>query len=106
MVSLQHLMQWNRLTPATVLKAGQKIWLAEVSNEQLQAAQPASRPAVVQQDISSPYHQVATGETMFAISYRYNIRLDSFLSWNNLTEQSMLQVGQQVYIVDPASMEQ
>ncbi|KUM54290.1 type IV pilus biogenesis/stability protein PilW [Rheinheimera sp. EpRS3] len=105
-ILLQRLMQWNQLTPASVIKAGQKIWLAEVSNEQLQAAQPASRPAVVQQDISSPYHQVATGETMFAISYRYNIRLDRFLSWNNLTEQSRLKVGQQVYIVDPDSIEQ
>lgn len=105
-ILLQRLMQWNQLTPASVIKAGQKIWLAEVSNEQLQAAQPASRPAVVKQDISSPYHQVATGETMFAISYRYNIRLDRFLSWNNLTEQSRLKVGQQVYIVDPASIEQ
>lgn len=105
-ILLQRLMQWNQLTPASVIKAGQKIWLAEVSNEQLQAAQPASRPAVAQQDISSPYHQVATGETMFAISYRYNIRLDRFLSWNNLTEQSRLKVGQQVYIVDPASIEQ
>jgi type IV pilus assembly protein PilF len=111
-ISVQHnirlpsLMQWNQLTPASVIKAGQKIWLAEVSPEQLQAAQPASKPAVIQQDISSPYHQVASGETMFAISYRYNIRLDRFLSWNNLTEQSRLKVGQQVYIVDPASIEQ
>ncbi|WP_240222909.1 type IV pilus biogenesis/stability protein PilW [Rheinheimera hassiensis] len=105
-ILLQRLMQWNQLTPASVIKAGQKIWLAEVSNEQLLAAQPASRPAIAQQDISSPYHQVATGETMFAISYRYNIRLDRFLSWNNLTEQSRLKVGQQVYIVDPDSIEQ
>jgi len=111
-ISVQHnirlpsLMQWNQLTPASVIKAGQKIWLAEVSPEQLQAAQPTSKPAVIQQDISSPYHQVASGETMFAISYRYNIRLDRFLSWNNLTEQSRLKVGQQVYIVDPASIEQ
>lgn len=111
-ISVQHnirlpsLMQWNQLTPASVIKAGQKIWLAEVSDEQLQAAQISRPPAVVRQEISSPYHQVASGETMFAISYRYNIRLDRFLSWNNLTEQSRLKVGQQVYIVDPASIEQ
>lgn len=105
-ILLQRLMQWNQLTPASVIKTGQKIWLAEVSPEQLQEAQASSRPAVVQQQPSSPYHQVASGETMFAISYRYNIRLDRFLSWNNLTEQSRLKVGQQVYIIDPASIEQ
>lgn len=104
-ILLERLMQWNQLTPASVIKAGQKIWLAEVSSEQLQSAQPASRVSVPQQDITLPYHEVAAGETMFAISYRYNIRLDRFLSWNNLTEQSRLKVGQRVYIVDPASIE-
>ncbi|MCS4306926.1 type IV pilus assembly protein PilF [Rheinheimera pacifica] len=105
-IRLSRLMQWNQLTPASVIRAGQKIWLAEVSDEQLQAEQTSSPPAVIRQEISSPYHQVESGETMFAISYRYNIRLDRFLSWNNLTEQSRLKVGQQVYIVDPASIEQ
>lgn len=105
-IRLSRLMQWNQLTPASVIRAGQKIWLAEVSNEQLQAEQTSSPPAVIRQEISSSYHQVESGETMFAISYRYNIRLDRFLSWNNLTEQSRLKVGQQVYIVDPASIEQ
>jgi type IV pilus assembly protein PilF len=105
-IRLSRLMQWNQLTPASVIRAGQKIWLAEVSDEQLQAEQTSSPPAVIRQEISSSYHQVESGETMFAISYRYNIRLDRFLSWNNLTEQSRLKVGQQVYIVDPASIEQ
>lgn len=105
-IRLQRLMQWNQLTPEAVIKTGQKIWLGEVSSEELQAAKADLKPAVIQQEISSPFHQVADGETMFAISYRYNIRLDRFLSWNNLTEQSRLKIGQQVYIIDPASIEQ
>lgn len=114
-IRLQSLMQWNQLTPEAVIKTGQKIWLAEVTQQQVTqqekvtqqqkvaAAGLETRPQVSAQ---SPYHLVAAGETMFGISYRYNVRLSSFLSWNNLTENSTLKVGQQVYVVDPASIAQ
>lgn len=114
-IRLQSLMQWNQLTPEAVIKTGQKIWLAEVTQQQVTQQQKVTpqqkvvaagletRPQVSAQ---SPYHLVAAGETMFGISYRYNVRLSSFLSWNNLTENSTLKVGQQVYVVDPASIAQ
>lgn len=103
-IRLQSLMQWNSLTPEAVIKTGQKIWLAEITPQQQAAvAATENRPQVSAQ---TPYHLVAAGETMFGISYRYNVRLASFLSWNNLTESSTLKVGQQVYVVDPASIAQ
>lgn len=114
-IRLQSLMQWNSLTPEAVIKTGQKIWLAEVTQQEVTQQQKATsqqnvavagletRPQVSAQ---TPYHLVAAGETMFGISYRYNVRLASFLSWNNLTESSTLKVGQQVYVVDPASIAQ
>ncbi|MEO3679230.1 type IV pilus biogenesis/stability protein PilW [Rheinheimera sp. FR7-31] len=105
-IRLQRLMQWNQLTPDSVIKTGQKIWLAEVSDEQLK--QPVTVPALPEREQATPqqpYHTVAAGETMFGISYRYNVRLSSFMQWNNLTEQSTLKVGQQVLVVDPASVE-
>ncbi|MDP5149368.1 type IV pilus biogenesis/stability protein PilW [Rheinheimera baltica] len=102
-IRLQRLMDWNKLTPDSVIKTGQKIWLGPVSEEQLNE-QPAT--ARVQIVASEPMHIVAEGETMFGISYRYNVRLSSFLSWNNLSENSKLQVGQQVYVIDPESVNQ
>lgn len=102
-IRLQRLMQWNQLTPESVIKTGQKIWLGPVSDEVRLA--PVSDVAEREQvEIAQPFHQVASGETMFGISYRYNIRLDKFLSWNKLTENSKLKVGQRVYIVDPDSV--
>jgi len=102
-IRLQRLMDWNKLTPDSVIKTGQKIWLGPVSEEQLN-----EQPATVRVQIvaSEPMHIVAEGETMFGISYRYNVRLSSFLSWNNLSENSKLQVGQQVYVIDPESVNQ
>lgn len=106
-IRLARLMEWNQLTPESVIKTGQRIWLAEVGDEQLQQQQTVARLTELSEpvDASEPYHQVAAGETMFGISYRYNIRLERFMAWNNLTEQSKLQVGQQVLVIDPANIE-
>lgn len=105
-IRLAKLMEWNQLTPESVIKTGQRIWLTKVDDAQLQM-QTVARLAEFSEplEVTEPYHQVAAGETMFGISYRYNIRLERFMAWNNLTEQSKLQVGQQVLVTDPASIE-
>lgn len=60
--------------------------------------------SVLAQPVDQYYHHVAEGDTMLVISNRYNIRLERFLVWNQLTEQSRLKIGQKLYIVDPASI--
>ena len=102
-IRLSRLMQWNELTPESVIKTGQKIWLGEVAKAQLNPEPLAEREQV---PALQPYHTVAAGETMFGISYRYNIRLEKFMAWNNLNNTSTLQVGQRVYVVDPESVTQ
>ncbi|MBU2113543.1 MAG: type IV pilus biogenesis/stability protein PilW [Gammaproteobacteria bacterium] len=102
-IRLSRLMQWNELTPESVIKTGQKIWLGEVAKAQLNPETLAEREQV---QALQPYHTVAAGETMFGISYRYNIRLEKFMAWNNLNNTSTLQVGQRVYVVDPESVTQ
>ncbi|WP_445766023.1 type IV pilus biogenesis/stability protein PilW [Rheinheimera sp.] len=102
-IRLSRLMQWNELTPESVIKTGQKIWLGEVAKAQLNPEPLGEREQV---QALQPYHTVAAGETMFGISYRYNIRLEKFMAWNNLNNTSTLQVGQRVYVVDPESVTQ
>lgn len=102
-IRLSRLMQWNQLTPESVIKTGQKIWLGEVAPAQLNPEPLAEREQV---QALQPYHTVVAGETMFGISYRYNIRLEKFMAWNNLNKTSTLQVGQRVYVVDPESVTQ
>tara|TARA_R110002126_G_scaffold16527_10_gene65988 strand:+ start:224 stop:2248 length:2025 start_codon:yes stop_codon:yes gene_type:complete len=106
-IRLARLMEWNQLTPESVIKTGQQIWLAEVDDDKLQQQLTASRMPEFTEvaDPAEPYHQVVAGETMFGISYRYNIRLERFMAWNSLTEQSKLRVGQQVLVIDPANIE-
>lgn len=107
-IRLQRLMQWNQLAPDSVIKTGQKIWLGPVTEAEL-AAPMHAEPALKEREqvvAAEPYHTVVAGETMFGISYKYNLRLSSFMQWNNLTESSKLHVGQKVLVVEPDSVAQ
>ena len=107
-IRLQRIMQWNQLAPDSVIKTGQKIWLGPVTATEL-AAPVVTEPALKEREqviATEPYHTVVAGETMFGISYKYNVRLSSFMQWNNLTESSKLHVGQKVLVVDPDNVAQ
>ena len=51
-----------------------------------------------------PVHKVRSGENLFKISKKYNIRIRTLRKWNNLTEQSILRIGDTIYLADPNSV--
>ncbi|EIW87716.1 lytic cell-wall binding lipoprotein [Alishewanella agri BL06] len=101
-IVLARLLEWNHLTEQSRLRVGQKIYLGPNDAPPEPSAPPVRLAAA--QPVDNYFHQVAEGDTMFAISYRYNIRLERFMAWNNLTEESRLSIGQRLYIVDPATI--
>lgn len=101
-IMLARLLEWNHLTEQSRLRVGQKIYLGPNDAPPEPSAPPVRLAAA--QPVDNYFHQVAEGDTMFAISYRYNIRLERFMAWNNLTEESRLSIGQRLYIVDPATI--
>ncbi|GHG62304.1 hypothetical protein GCM10010919_07530 [Alishewanella longhuensis] len=101
-ILLARLQEWNKLTPESRLRVGQRVWLGP-NDAPPEPQAPPVRLANAQ-PVDEYYHLVADGDTMFAISYRYNIRLERFMAWNELTERSRLKIGQKLYIVDPASI--
>lgn len=101
-ILLPRLLEWNHLTEQSRLRVGQKIYLGPNDAPPEPTAPPVRLAAA--QPVDNYFHQVAEGDTMFAISYRYNIRLERFMAWNNLTEESRLSIGQRLYIVDPATI--
>ncbi|KEO74367.1 LysM peptidoglycan-binding domain-containing protein [Anditalea andensis] len=44
------------------------------------------------------YHKVTQGETLYALSKRYNVTVDQLRQWNNMNTNSILSVGQQIVI--------
>ena len=79
----------------------------------VQVSQPASPPPTAQRaptqqsstntstynnGSQATYHKVAPGETLYALSKRYNVTVDQLRQWNNLDSNSILSVGQQLVI--------
>jgi len=49
-------------------------------------------------------HVVKKDQNLFYISRTYNIRLSALRRWNHLTKNSVLQVGDVIYLSDPATI--
>ncbi len=70
-----------------------------------QSAQPETAPAFVApivlaapREDGSVVHTVLTGQTLWAIAARYEVPLETLLLYNNLTEDSFLQPGDELLI--------
>tara|TARA_R110000787_G_scaffold92610_2_gene194630 strand:+ start:3475 stop:4812 length:1338 start_codon:yes stop_codon:yes gene_type:complete len=53
--------------------------------------------------VSLPVHIVEKGESLFAISKRYNIIMKSLERWNKLRRPYILKIGQVIYLANPKS---
>ena len=53
--------------------------------------------------VSLPIHVVAKGDSLFALSKRYNIMMRSLERWNKLRSPYILKIGDVLYLADPKS---
>jgi membrane-bound lytic murein transglycosylase D len=68
--------------------------------------QPATSSSPVRSTYSAPApssskdisHSVKAGDTLYAISRRYQVSVDDLRRWNNLNQQSILSIGQVIFI--------
>jgi membrane-bound lytic murein transglycosylase D len=99
-VTVAELTSWNKL-PEGPLKLGQELIIAEPLTG---VALPKPTDAAEAVEVTMPadgMHTVATGETLWSISKRYNVTIDNLKAWNNLPE-GVLSIGQQLRVVAPA----
>ncbi|HPZ81482.1 MAG TPA: LysM peptidoglycan-binding domain-containing protein, partial [Candidatus Atribacteria bacterium] len=82
-IPLKELLQLNNLTEQSVLRVGQKIKLEEGTEEAI--------------------YQVKAGDTLWGISRQFNIPLSSLMKANNLSEKSVLRVGQKIILPTSSS---
>lgn len=52
-----------------------------------------------------PQHVIVKGENLFSVSRQYNIRLKTLRTWNNLSEDSIIHIGDIIYLSDPNVIE-
>lgn len=50
------------------------------------------------------YHQVSDGETLYAISVKYNVKIKALRKWNKITAKHKLQIKEKLYVVNPETV--
>jgi type IV pilus assembly protein PilF len=76
-----------------------------VAATRLSESEPQHSESVPRHIESVPYHIVQEGESLFAISVQYNIRLERLQQWNNLTPGAVIRSGQRLWLAEaPAEL--
>ncbi len=94
-VDYRYLIAWNKLDKNEPLKTGTDL--------QVQGDLGVELPQY-DKFYTDRYHIVQSGETVYEIAAFHKIPLDEFLKWNNLTRNSKLQEGQQLWRVAKPKM--
>lgn len=55
-----------------------------------------SRPSGTSTAARPAYHTVRAGETLYAISFRYGLTVQTLAAWNNLGDDTLIRVGQRL----------
>ena len=99
-LSVPKLQQLNQLDDRALIVTGQVLRLSEAA-EPIQSRRQRS-PAADAAEPAPASYLVADGDSWFSISYKYNIKLDTLLKWNNMTADQPLSIGQTIYLRNPA----
>lgn len=100
-LSVPELQQLNQLDDRALIVTGQVLRLSAAA---VVIQNKLKKPADASTTEPAPAsYQVTDGESWFSISYKYNIKLDTLLKWNNMTADQPLSIGQTIYLRDPAS---
>ncbi|AKD03324.1 peptidoglycan-binding protein [Pontibacter korlensis] len=90
-VTLDQLCQWNSLTDSN-LKLGQELRVKAPATPTATEAAPAGNKAS-----GTVHHTVASGESMYQISRKYNVTIKDIMEWNNKPDFSV-SVGEKLLI--------
>lgn len=97
-VSVQELMAWNHLSSPSALKVGQRLRVKGGSGSSASRAVTKSKKTPKTSTLSSGYHIVKRGETLFSIAKRYRQSVGNIAKWNGLRKSARVKVGQRLRV--------
>lgn len=100
-VPVAQIRKWNRLKPKTPLRPGRVLVFYTVPGGVAPASYPgaAEKTGIERKGLADGskqvklVHKVKKGETLYAIAANYRTTIESIRTWNNLSEQANLKVG-------------
>jgi membrane-bound lytic murein transglycosylase D len=92
-VTEKELREWNRLGQKSILHPGQVLQVAATAGKPASAAQKKTDTA------RQIVYQVQAGDTLWAISRKFDVPTRQIMDWNNLAEQHILRPGDRLTIL-------
>lgn len=105
-VSVQELVQWNKLPAKPVISIGQRLIItapaAEVSGQEEMNlpeadAETGDTPESKKENQNYQYHTVSAGESMYRVARMYNVTIKDIMQWNN-KENFDLKEGEELIV--------
>ncbi len=91
-ISAKDVMEWNNLTSNSTLKVGQKLKISKTTHTEDKQINKANT------DVKSIIHLVQEKETFYSISTLYKVTIGQIKSWNPITSEKGLKIGQELTI--------
>ena len=113
------IMKWHGVDADGWLKKGTQVYLVdplvyrqlgELANQEAQEQEKNEKEiaetsgeflAIPEINITLPTHKVKNSEFLYAISRKYNIKINALIRWNGLESESDIKAGQTLYLADP-----
>lgn len=104
-VSVNELKKWNDIDNASELAVGDNIIVSKPDKKDTgnKTKTDNAEPAKTEK---TKKHKIEKGQTLFAISQKYNITIDQIKKWNNINDVNDLAIGDYVYIEKPGNWEE
>lgn len=101
-VSVQELMQWNKLSAQAVISVGQRLRIAVPEEltlplEEKEEPEQKSKAVAQAQVVNHHYHTVSAGESMYRVARMYNVTIKDIMEWNN-KESFDLREGEELIV--------
>jgi len=104
-ISAADLKSWNKLDPHALIRPGQKLVVAQgaaakaprpTAGKSAAGLRPGAQKAVSRKTAQGRrvVYQVRSGDTLWAVSRRFNVATQDILKWNNLSDRHLLKAGQ------------
>jgi type IV pilus assembly protein PilF len=105
-VELAALLSWNGLSEDGWLKPGQKVLITDPelynSMSEMSALKKVGEELTLNPPkVTVPIHKVKSGEFLYKISKKYNVKLNALIRWNRLSANAKLVIGQKLYVKNP-----
>jgi len=76
---------------------------AEVQEVEVQEVE-VQEVEVQEVEVQEALHTVKSGENLYSISMKYNVKLSALRKWNNISEKNKIRIGKKLYVIDPQTV--